>query len=100
MKIIEVNGVQHKMYKPDEVANETGYHPRTIRRFIQAGAVKAVNSNKTGKQPVWWIPEDEIVRLKSELVASVAIVSENKKKKTVTVKVVATNKKETAKKKK
>lgn len=68
MKIIELDGKKHKMYKPDEVAAILGYHPRTIRRFIQSKIIKAVDSNKHGVQPVWWIPEEEIKRIKKTMV--------------------------------
>lgn len=77
MKIITLpNGKKEKMYKPHEAAVILDYHPRTIRRFLQTTKqgkktvpprIKAVNSNKSGKQPVWWIPESEINRLKKEL---------------------------------
>ena len=68
MKIIALSsGKTMKMYKPHEVAMLLSYHPRTIRRFINSGRIKAVDTNKNGKQPVWWITEAEISRLKKEL---------------------------------
>lgn len=72
MKIIEANGVKNKMFKPHEVAEILGYNPRTIRRFIQAGTIKAVDSNKAGVQPVWWVPEEEVSRLKKEMIGMTA----------------------------
>lgn len=98
MKIITLpNGKKEKMFKPHEAAEMLGYHPRTIRRFLQPTKqgkkivpprIKAVDSNIGGKQPVWWISEAEIMRLKKAMVG-VSVVSENKTKKTVTVKVTA-----------
>lgn len=55
------------MYKPDEVALGIGYHPRTVRRLIHIGRINAVNSNLGGKQPVWWISQEEFLRLKNVL---------------------------------
>ena len=63
MKIIN----NQKMYKPEEVAAMTDYHPRTIRRFIAMKRIKAVDSNRGGKQPVWWISEIELARFKKLL---------------------------------
>jgi len=63
MKII----LGKKMFKPEEVAVDIGYHPRTIRRFICEGRIAAVNSNLGGKQPVWWITGSELQRLKKTL---------------------------------
>jgi excisionase family DNA binding protein len=89
MKIITLpNGKKQKMHKPHEAASLLDYHPRTVRRLIHSGRIKAVDSNVGGKQPVWWISEEEIIRQK-KLMVSVKVVSENKSKKTVTVKVKA-----------
>lgn len=58
---------RRKMYKPDEVATIVGYHPRTVRRLIQLGRIAAVDSNVGGKQPVWWITQSELTRLRTHL---------------------------------
>lgn len=63
MKIVKTRKGTEKMYKPNEAAPLLGYHPRTVRRFIQSGLIRAVDSNKKGKQPVWWIAQSEIDRL-------------------------------------
>ena len=63
MKVID----RRKMYKPDEVATIVGYHPRTVRRLIQLGRIAAVDSNIGGKQPVWWITEPELNRIRKHL---------------------------------
>ncbi len=63
MKIIDGK----KMYKPDEVATIVGYHPRTVRRLIQLDRIKAVDSNVGGKQPVWWVTESELARIRAQL---------------------------------
>lgn len=66
MKTINLkNGKSEKLYKPHEVAMMLGYNPRTIRRFIQSGRIDAINSNASGKQPVWWITE-KVVTLFAE----------------------------------
>ena len=80
MKIIKVNGHSREIYKPHEVAEIIGYNPRTIRRFIQNGRIKAVDSNKGGRQPVWWIPSSEVKRLQKLLYGS-PLRSNRKKKK-------------------
>lgn len=96
MKIITLaNGKKKKMYKPHEAAGMLGYHSRTVRRLINSGRIKAVDTNKGGKQPVWWITEEEITRQKS-LQVEAKVVHVDKKKKIAVVKVKS--KKKTGKK--
>lgn len=64
---VKVRGKTEKLYKPHEAAKILGYHPRTVRRFIGDGRIKAIDSNKGGKQPVWWITEAEVSRLVKSL---------------------------------
>lgn len=81
MKIITLpNGKKKTMYKPHEVAAMLGYHSRTVRRLINDGRIKAVDTNKGGKQPVWWITEEEITRQKSLQVETKAVHVDKKKK--------------------
>lgn len=71
MKTIKLrNGATETLYKPHEAAALLGYHPRTIRRFIASNRIKAIDSNKSGIQPVWWISAKEVERVASSLVGS------------------------------
>lgn len=64
MKVITIKGKKYNMYKASEVGAMLGVHRNTICRFIRKGTIKAVDSNKHGVQPVWWISEKEVERLK------------------------------------
>lgn len=45
--------------KIPQAAKELNRHPRTVKRWIQSGLIKAV---KIGRD--WEVPESEIIRLK------------------------------------
>lgn len=81
MKTIKLKGGSEKMYKPHEAASMLGYHPRTVRRFIHDGKIKAVDTNKGGKQPVWWITEKEIQKQLASIAGKPNKTTPKKKKK-------------------
>lgn len=49
-----------KVYTIEEVAEVLKVHDRTVRRYIKAGDLKAVNLGSAG-QPNWRIQEDDLM---------------------------------------